>query len=146
MRLFFSSSYITDTVLLDDIPGDRRVYAFTSSTFLRQTKVLKFGPGTSGSSGLATIRFHYWRADRITMGGQELIAKDYLAKPSWSSKSVTRAVACQTKAITDEYYGMQSQGVHSRRWHSIPMDSERDAEDWEYVEGKCLDQIHVPSS
>ncbi|KZV69270.1 hypothetical protein PENSPDRAFT_753471 [Peniophora sp. CONT] len=83
MRLIFSSDYITDTVLLDD--QNRQVYATTSSTFGRHTEVLKFDSGASGPSKLATLDFHNWTSDMITLRGREMMAKDYIDKPSWTS-------------------------------------------------------------
>ncbi|VDC06091.1 unnamed protein product [Peniophora sp. CBMAI 1063] len=82
MRLSYTSHHITDTTLVDD--SGRRLYATTSSTFGRSTDVLKFG--SVGSSTLASIHFHNWGSDGITLGGRRLKAKTYLTKPSWWSK------------------------------------------------------------
>lgn len=94
MRLSFNSSdRISDTTLLDD--QNRLVYTTTSSTFGRHTQVLKFGSsGTSGPLNLASVTFHNLSPDTITLGGHKLIAKDYLVKPSWFSKSVHSIHSC----------------------------------------------------
>ncbi|KZV69271.1 hypothetical protein PENSPDRAFT_686502 [Peniophora sp. CONT] len=102
MRLDFSSDYITDTALLDE--QHRQVYATTSSAFGRRTEVLKFDFGTSSPSNLATMKFHDWSRDTITMDGQELDAKNYLTKPSWIS---SRRVLTATN---DTMYAWESAG------------------------------------
>ena len=87
MRLIFSSDYITDTTLVDEY--SRQTYATTSSTFLRHTDILKFGSNPAGPSNIATVNFHNWGPDTITLGGQELVAKEFITKPSWFSRFVS---------------------------------------------------------
>ncbi|VDC06090.1 unnamed protein product [Peniophora sp. CBMAI 1063] len=82
MRLIYTSRLITDTVLVDD--SGHRLYATSTSTFGRQTEVMK--SGHMWNSNLATLRFHRWRSDTITINGQKRTAKSYITKPSWWSR------------------------------------------------------------
>ena len=84
MRLSFSSDHVSDVVFTDE--QNRQVYATTSSMLVRRTEILKFGPGTANPSNVALVHFHNWSPDTISLGGQELAAKEYLVKPSWISR------------------------------------------------------------
>lgn len=84
MRLIYTSSFITDTVLVDEL--NRRLYATSTSTFGRKTEVMKFGH--MWNSNFASLHFHRWRSDTITIHGQKRTAKSYITKPSWWSRSV----------------------------------------------------------
>merc|ERR1712130_733440 len=101
MRLSFSSDHhVSDTMFVDD--QNHQVYATTSNMLVRRTEILKFGPGTSNPSNLALVHFHNWSPDTITMGGQDLAAKEYLSKPSWFS---SRRVFTAANGTTYEWEG-----------------------------------------
>lgn len=82
MRLTYTSIFIADTLLVDDY--GRQLYATTSSVFGRKTEVTKFGQ--TWTSNFATLRFHKWQSDNITVNGQRHRAKSYVTKPSWWSR------------------------------------------------------------
>ncbi|VDC03318.1 unnamed protein product [Peniophora sp. CBMAI 1063] len=97
MRLYFSSTKVTDTVISDE--HNRPLYATSSSTYLRHTQILKCTPTAPTPVNFATIDFHNFSPDYLTLRGEKFKVTDFLERPVLNSNRREFVLANGTKFV-----------------------------------------------